>query len=149
MSPTQDEQLRGAGPWSLDVPALDAQESEPYDLRTLVFNGKRGFFRDYTPLDGLRVVNQSSSEPLEVLVNGRYTVYVPPNTVQSPDDVGVSRLRLTNTGSQAIADGEIVCELATTGYGADDAARESQRKPWVQRAADDLIPGGLPGGGRG
>lgn len=144
---TKDERVRGGGPWQFTGPALDPGDSWVLDFRNMEHNGTKGYFKKWMPFDVAQVTNPSN-EYVEAHYNGQFTDTVVPNAVETFEDQAVTYVRIhalaSNTGT--IAEGDIRVSVKKEPYGADDAARENREKPWLQRAADEIVPGGLPGG---
>jgi hypothetical protein len=135
--------LTGAGPYQF-TPDSDLAVGESF---ALPFRGlEKGKYREYLPFDTLRVINESN-ERITAEVNGRYTTTIPPNSVVGWDEQGVTSVTVTNNGTSTVANGDLQIEVKSEPFDQDDQARQERAKPYLVRAADDLIPGGLPGGG--
>ena len=135
--------LTGAGPYQF-TPDSDLAVGESF---ALPFRGlENGKYRKYLPFDTLRVINESNQR-ITAEINGRYTTTVPPNSVVGWDEQGIQRVTMTNDGGATLAKGDLQIEVKSEPFDTDDAARENKSKPYLAQVADDLIPGGLPGGG--
>lgn len=144
---TSDEKLHGAGPWQFDIRALEPGEKAHFNLTEMRFNGQKGWFKKHLPLDVAQVTNLSTDNGVEVVYNNRYEDYVVPNAVETFSDQGIVSVKIINPeGNTQIAEGNVKLSLKKEPYGDDDQAREQASNPWVVRAANDIIPGGLPGG---
>lgn len=146
MPPNTLNPAEGAGPFQFVPAALDAGESQTFDFREIERNGRKGWFRPILPLDSVQVTNQSTDNPVQVTINGKFQHYVVPSAIESVTEQGVVRIEVANVGSTTIPEGDIRLEVERTPYDADDEARASASRPWIQRAIDDIVPGGLPGG---
>lgn len=135
-----DPQVTGGGPWEFDVPALAVGESWLLDLR----NREKGTYRRYLPMETLQVTNEST-ESIGISINGIGGDRVPSSSVESYGDAGVERVEVTNNGSNATAAGGVVVTVKAEPFDADEQARRERSQPWLARAANDLIPGGVPG----
>ncbi len=136
--------LTGAGPFSLDSPQLAAGEVWHIDLPNMRYEGKKAYFRKFLPFDIAQITNQSDTENVKVTYNGIYDDIVVNNAVETFDRQGVRRAKVKNIGGSSIPAGTIVASFKKEPYDADDAARENRNKPWLEKAADDIIPGGVP-----
>lgn len=147
MSKTRDETLRGGGPWQFKAPSLSPGDTWDLDFRNMTHNGTKGYFKKWMPFDLAQVTN-ASSEYVEVTYNGQYSDTVVPNAVETFDNQGVTfvSVHAPSSNSGTISADDVRVSVKREPYNADDAAREDRGRPWFQRAADDLIPGGLPGG---
>lgn len=142
----QDRKADGAGPWKIDPDSdLSTGESVYYDFTELEYRGKKRHFRKYLPLSFAQISNESS-EPLLVTYNGIFEDSVLPNSVESFDEQGIMSVEIKNVGSNNVAKEDISLTVKKDAYGADERAREQKSKPWIERALDDFIPGGIPGG---
>jgi hypothetical protein len=129
--------LRGGGPWTVDVPALDPGESFTYDYRNERFNGQKGFFRQWIPFDSAQIVNQSP-ETLRVTFNGVFDDVVVPNAVESYDEIAITRVRVENTGSSATTGDAISIITQTEPYGADEKARDNAQRGMVSQVIENF-----------
>jgi len=143
MSP-QNPQIEGAGPFVLEVDtALNADDIYTWNFRNEPYNGTKGGFRKYLPFDIAQVTNLDSSAPIKATFNGIYETYIPPNTTETFDKQGVTKARVRNAGTTTINSGNVVVEVKTEPYGADDAARESKFQPPIFKAAKTPLGGFL------
>jgi len=142
--PTRDEVLEGGGPWTFEAPTLDPGESYYIDFRNVKFNGQKGWFRKWLPLDYAQITNLDTGNAVEVTYNSRFSDFVVPNAIETFDNQGITKVRVRNSGGSTIAADDVKIAVGKDPYDADNAARE-QRKggSWSPRKAlNDLIPGG-------
>lgn len=135
----QDRDLNGAGPFEFEPPALDPGDSQQYDFRKL----EKGRYRRWLPFDVVNFVNESV-ERVEVEINGVYNTRVPGNQVRAWNETGVNRVRLWNRGGATIASGDFAVEVQAEPFGADEQARRNAEGNWLNKAANSIIPGGVP-----
>lgn len=142
---TQSDKLRGRGPWEFDVPdGLGAGEQYSIKFRDLTYNKRKGFFKPFLPLDEVRLVNSSPDVTLRLRINGqRYQLTVPPNSVSSFSEAGITSVAVENVGNTALGAGSVV-SVSKDPYDADDEARSNASRSWPAKAADEIIPGGVP-----
>lgn len=145
--PTKKEVREGGGPWSFSSPELAPGEKWFLDLEQLEHNGAKGWFRAWLPLDGAQVVNRDTGNPVQIEYNRRFPDFVPPNTVDTFTEQGIMSVTVRNEGQGTMDADAVKLSLWKDPYGADDKAREEKTSDWLTRAANDIIPGGLPGGG--
>lgn len=144
---TSDRPIGGRGPWTWNLPALNAGESWTLDLRNMEYEGVPRYFRRFLPLDAAQVGNVNDTEPVRVTFNERYSDVVYPNTVDSYDDEGIVHVRVTNAGSAGISAGKVDVTLELTPYDGDDRARSNARESPLASVVEKFT--GLPlGGGR-
>jgi len=136
--------LTGAGPFSLDGPELDPGETWFIDLPNMKYKGNKAYFRKFLPFDIGQITNQSDTNNVRVTYNGIYEDIVVNNAVETFDSQGIRRAKIENIGSSTISAGTVVASFKKQPYDADDKARQDKTKPWLERAADDIIPGGVP-----
>lgn len=149
MTLTQAEKRRGGGPWEFASPELSPGETWRINLRNRRFNGTNGWFRKWLPLDFAQI-NNNNQVTLSLILNNEHSDTVLPTTTEAYDSYEYHTLAVTNESSgTTLAAGAVTLVLAKQAYGADQRAREQASRPWLQRAMDDLIPGGLPGGPNG
>lgn len=139
--------MTGGGPWLFEPGALDPGEQFSLDLRSMQYQGQKGWFKKWLPLDSVTVTNMDGSNGLRLVVNGQYESFVVPNAVETFDGQGITNVRVENEGEATISDGDVKIELVKDPYDSDQKAREQAAKPWLDRALGELIPGGLPGRG--
>lgn len=145
--PSNTERLEGGGPWQFSNPELAPGESWQLEFRNMEYAKTRGYFKEWLPFDVARFVNETSVTA-DVTLNGIYETKATTNSITTWDKQGVTRIRVTNpsTASSNIPAGQFTVETQKEPYGADKAAREQKHNTWLQRAANDIIPGGIPGG---
>lgn len=140
-----EERGTGAGPWLFDNDsALPAGGSMYLDFPNMEYQGTKRFFVKHMPFDEAQITNADTGNPLRVTYNGLYEDIVVPNAVESFGNQGVTTIRVVNAGTTSIDAGDVSVAVKKEPYGADDMAREERTEPWAQRAANDIIPGGLP-----
>lgn len=139
IDPTQ-----GGGPWTL-IPAdklggsIDPGDVVSYQLRTYEFRNRKGYFRDWLPLDAVQITNKSPDSEAKVTVSGTNEIYVPPNSVRGYSDTGIIALRVENVGSTTIDGGDLRLELSAERYDADQAAYEDKQEHPAVSVAKGLI----------
>lgn len=133
--------LRGEGPWEFEIPELAPGESHYLDFRNMTHRGRPGYFRAFLPLDDAQVTNTDDSAAVSVEINHEYGGRVQPNTERPFPEAGVEYLTITNAGTTTISAGNVIAEVASSSYGADQAARERKGKPLAARMISDLVPG--------
>ena len=141
----QERRVTGGGPWLFEPGELAPGEKYVLDLPNMKYNNTKGWFRKWLPIDQATVTNMDSANAVVMTINGQYQNYCTPNTVESFNGPGITRLNVRNDGTTPIADGNLKIELTKEPYNADDKAREESQSPWLQRALNDIIPGGIPG----
>lgn len=141
----QEDTLAGNGPWEFKIPSLDPAEIHNLDFRNMEYNGQKGYFRRFLPLDDLQVTNRDDGNPIGVEINHEYGGVVPPNTNRVFGDSGVTYLSVQNRGGATISSDTVVIEVSSSGYTQNDYAREQKKKQGdnpILNAARDIIPGG-------
>jgi hypothetical protein len=140
------EKLEGGGPWQFENPELAPGESWELVFRNMTYAKTKGYFKKWIPFDFARFVNESGVS-LSVTINGIYDTTATANTITAWDKQGITRIRVTNLASSTatVKAGNFTVETQKEPYGADKAAREQKGSSWLESAANDIIPGGLPG----
>lgn len=132
--------LTGAGPFQFRPDTdLAVGESFTVDLERI----DKGKYKEYVPFDSVRIINETT-ERIDVTYNGIYEATVPPNSVTSWGEQGVRLVSVTNDGTAAASKDGVKIEASQDPYDADKKARENAQKPWLSRALNDLVPGGMP-----
>lgn len=134
--------LNSEGPWRLTPDSdLAPGDSAVFDLFNYEYNGRKAYFKPKLPLDEAQIINQDGANSLVAEFNGVHESYVIPNTVESYDDAGITRVVVTNDGGSTISAADVTLILAKDGYTADDAAREAKGQTVAERAVSKLSGG--------
>lgn len=130
----------GGGPWLLDLDGdLEPGDFEVFNFKSMTYNGRKGYFRPWTPLDSILIKNLDSANPVRAEYNGKFGAIVEPNAADSYGEVGLLRLRVENLGSSTIVQDDLIIQASVEPFDADDQARqESQRHP-LEKAARSLV----------
>lgn len=132
----------GGGPWTFTPGALGPGEPYVLNLREIEWNGRPGYFRPWLPLSSISVTNSTADIPLELEVNNQFSAAIAPNTVETFDRVGITRVEITNlsdTGSTA--EGDIQLELLRDPWDSDDKALAERQEPRGAKAIKQLLGG--------
>lgn len=130
----------GGGPWLLDLDGdLAPGEFEVFNLESMEYNGRKGYFRPWLPLDTVLVKNLDTGNDLKVTYNGQYESVVEANAADTYGDVGVVRFRVENLGGSTVAAEDVVIQGSVEPYGADDQALEQKQRSPLEKAARNLI----------
>ena len=145
LKPNMGKNIKPEGPWEFSTDS-DLGTNSFYRLffRDLKFNKTNGYFRDKMPFDNLKIQNRDSSEGIKAHINGgNWSDSLPPSATNSYSSVGVTKIKIENTGSNPIPSGEIIVSVSNDGYDADDQALEQKRSGPVSlgQLATDLLPG--------
>lgn len=127
------------GPWILDLPALDPGESVEMYLKSLKYRGRKGYFRDWLPLDNATIKNRDPENAALVTFNGQYEVLVEPNAADTYGETGINSIAVENTGTTTLADGNLVLQVSAEAFDADDAARAKRNQSPVSKVAQGLL----------
>lgn len=143
------DELSSKGPWKFDAPELAPGESYTVDLRNMEFNGQKGWFRKYLPLDDMQVTNSDNTAFVSININGVYDDGIPPNVAETYEDKGITKFTVQNeSGSATIAAGDLSVTLEKNAYSANDRAREQARRGVVDQLTEKFL-GVTPGDFRG
>lgn len=130
----------GGGPWLLELDGdLAPGEFEVFDLERMTYNGRKGYFRPWLPVDSVLVKNLDTGNPVKATYNGQYQTIIEPNAADTYSDVQVVRFRVENTGGSTLSAGDLVIQASVEPYGADDQAREQKNRPALEKAARSFI----------
>lgn len=127
------DKTEGGGPWILDLPALEAGEYREFHLRTYDYNGRKGYFNPWLPLDNCAIKNRDTANTVRVTFNGQFDVLVEPNAADTYGEAGITTIRVKNEGGSTIADGDLVLQVSAEPYDADDAARQEATRPLPEK----------------
>lgn len=135
----------GGGPWVFrNETALASGDHFLLDFRNMKYKGQKGWFKKWLPLDIAQINNRDTGNALSVTYNGIYPAEVLPNSSETYDNQGITRVRVENIGSSSIDADTVTVEVKKEPYGADKAARERKENPWLENAVNEVIPGGTP-----
>lgn len=136
----REHELQGAGPWVFENENdLAPGERFRLDFRNMTYNGRRRWFTQYLPLDEAKVTNEDTGNPVRVEINDTYGGRVPANTIEDFPDAGLTTVEIVNDGGSTIAAGDVIVEVATDGYTADDHAREQRARAARQSTAEQVL----------
>lgn len=130
----------GGGPWLLELSEdLEPGGFEVFNLRNMRYNGRKGYFTPWLPVDTVMIKNLDTANTLEATYNGQFTAIIEPNAADSYSDVGILRFRLENRGGSTLASEDVVIQLTVDQYGADDQALEQAQRHPLEKAARSLV----------
>lgn len=142
-----NEQLGAKGPWVFELPELQPGETFTKKLRNAEYNGQKGWFKKYLPIETAQVTNLDDTSPIRVVFNGTYPDDIPPNVSETYEQIGVASFEVTNRSDSAVISADdVTVTLLKEAYGADEAARQSAQKGVVQKVSENLFgvgPGDL------
>lgn len=122
-----NEQIVGGGPWTFENETeMSPNEVFKKDFYYEVYNGSKGYFRDYLPLTSIQVVNLSSSSPLIVTINNNGRYHIPPNTSEALDNEQITSFKIENVGQNIIAQGDVKVDVKKDAYNADRKAMDDK-----------------------
>lgn len=134
------DRTEGGGPWLLELDGdLAPGEFEVFNLENMRYNGRKGYFRPWLPLDTVLIKNLDTGNPVKATYNGQFETIVEPNAADTYGDVEVVRFRVENTGGSTLAADDLVIQASVEPYGADDHALEQKRRSPLEKAARSLI----------
>lgn len=131
------DRAEGGGPWRFELPhdlaTSGHKQVAQYRLRRMKFKGQKGYFVPWLPLDQIQIKNLNDSNPVEVLINGQFNLYVESHGVETFSDAGITAFETRNLGGTAIPAGDIVQHGLVEPFGADQAAREEKKRSPVEK----------------
>lgn len=130
----------GGGPWLLELDSdLEPGDWQEFDLERMKYNGTKGYFRPWLPLDTVLIKNLDTANAVKATYNGQFQAVVEPNAADSYGDVEVVRFRVENIGGSTLSADDLVIQASVEPYGADDQALEQKQRPALEKAARSFI----------
>lgn len=129
-------EIDGAGPFRLtNEESIDPGEKYrwPLNARNYEFQGRKGFFQRFLPLDAALMKNKSTDSAVVFTFNGQYEAEVEQSAADSFEEQGITRLRAENVGAATIDPGELVVMVKKNPWNADDAARQRAERGPLER----------------
>lgn len=136
--PRNIDRTEGGGPWILNVPDLDPGDTYEWQLRSMEYRGRKGYFKSWLPLDNATIKNRDENDVL-VTFNGQFEVYVEQNAADTYGEAGITSIRIENKGSTVLAGGNIILQVSVEPYDADDAARRERRRSPAAKLARGFL----------
>lgn len=144
---TDNSPVEGAGPFLFEAPELLPGETWHVDLRRVKWNGTKRGLQKYVPFDTAGVTNSDGTARVLVTYNGQYDSTVLPNSVETFSRQGVAEVSVTNQSStDTIVAGDVVLEVTSEPYGADERALEEQKRGPVSNVLEHVTGLSLGGG---
>lgn len=125
------DRKNGGGPWLLELDEdLEPDDFEVFNLESMTYNGRKGYFRPWLPVDTVQIKNLDTSNPVKATFNGQFDTIVEPNAAVTYGDVDSIRFRLENVGGSTLEADDLIIQITVEPFDADDRAlEEAQRHP--------------------